>query len=89
MNIGPGSIIENSVIDRGSVVGGHFTASSSRNEVKVEDQNQLVEVGVIMGVGCSIESDVLAKPGTVIGNYSQVRTQRLLSGHLPDGSLVV
>jgi len=89
VSIGPGSIIENSVIDRGSVVGGHFTASSSQSEVRIEGQNHMVEVGVIMGVGCRIESSVLAQPGTVIGNYSQVRAQRMLSGHLPDGSLVV
>ena len=89
VSIGPGSIIENSVIDRGSVIKGHFTASSGQAEVRVEGQNHLVEVGVIMGVGCRIESNVLAQPGTVIGNYSQVRAQKLLSGHLPDGSLVV
>jgi len=87
--IGPGSVIENSVIDRGSLIQGHFTASSGRAEVRVSGQEQLLEVGVIIGGGCRIESNVVARPGTIIGNHSKVRAQRLLSGHLPDGSLVV
>ncbi len=89
VSIGPGSIIENSVIDRGCVIQGNFTACSGQAEVRVEGQHQLVDIGVIMGAGCRVGSNVVAQSGVIIGNYSQVQAQKLLSGRLPDGSLVV
>ncbi len=89
VSIGSGSIIENSVIDRGCVIQGNFTACSGQAEVRVEGQHQLVDIGVIMGAGCRAGSNVVAQSGVIIGNYSQVQAQKLLSGRLPDGSLVV
>ena len=89
VSIGPGSVIENSIIDRGCIIEGHFMALSGKTEVKVEGGSELVEMGVVVGEGCHIGGNVVAQPGSIIGNYCQVKAQRLLSGYLPDGSLVV
>jgi len=54
VNIGPSCIIQDSVIDKGCVIKGHFTAST----------------------------------GVIVGNYSQIQALKLISGRLPDRSLV-
>ncbi len=88
VNIGPGCIIQDSVIDKGCVIKGHFTACSSQAEVKVDDEHHLVSVGAMLGEGCSLGNSVVAQPGVIVGNYSQVQALKLISGRLPDRSLV-
>jgi len=89
VNIGPSCIIQDSVIDKGCVIGGHFTACSSEADIKVNDEYHLVNVGVMLGEGCSLGNSVVAQPGTIVGNYSQVQALKLISSRLPDRSLVL
>jgi len=89
VNIGAGSIIQDSVIDDGCIIRGHFSASSGETEVKVDDEHHLVKVGAMLGVGCDLGSNVVAQPGVIVGNYSQVQALKLISGRLPDRSLVL
>jgi len=88
VNIGSGCIIHDSVIDKGCMIKGHFTASSSQAEVKVDDEHHLVTVGAMLGEGCSLGNGVVAQPGVIMGNYSQIQALKLISGRLPDRSLV-
>jgi len=88
VNIGPGSIIQDSVIDDGCVIVGHFTAFSGEAEVRINGEHHLVKVGAMLGVGCNLGSSVVAQPGVIIGNYSQVQAMKLISGKLPDKSSV-
>ena len=88
VNIGPGSIIQDSVIDKGCVIGGHFTACSGEAEVKVDDEHHQVNIGAMLGEGCSLGNSVVAQPGVIIGNYSRIKALKLVSGRLPDRSLV-
>lgn len=88
VNIGPGCFIYNSVIDKGSIIQGRFTAFSSPAEVKINgDEHYCVDVGVMVGEGCRLGSNIVAESGAIIGNYSQVHG-RNVSGRLPDRSLV-
>lgn len=90
VHIGSGSIIQDSVIDEGCVIGGRFTACSGEAEVKAnDDAYHRVKIGAMLGSGCKLGSSVVAQPGTVVGNYSQVQSLKLISGRLPDRSLVV
>jgi len=89
INIGPGCIIQDSVIDKGCVIKGHFTACSNEADVKANDEHHLVNVGAMLGEGCSLGNGVVAQPGVIIGNYSQVQALKLISGRLPDKSLVL
>jgi len=88
VNIGPGCIIEDSVIDKGCVIKGHFTACSSQDEIRVNGEYHLVNVGAMLGEGCSLGSNVVAQPGVIVGNYCQVQALKLISGWLPDKSLI-
>ena len=88
VNIGPGCTIQDSVIDKGCIIKGHFTACSGQNEVRVNHERHLVSVGAMLGEGCSLGCGVVAQPGVIVGNYSQVQPLKLISGRLPDRSLV-
>jgi UDP-N-acetylglucosamine diphosphorylase/glucosamine-1-phosphate N-acetyltransferase len=88
VTIGPGCIISDSVIDQGCVLEGRFTAVSGQSEVRVNGENPTINVGVIMGEECHVESNVTAQPGVIVGNYCQVKMMRVLSGRLPDHSMV-
>ena len=89
VNIGPGSIIQDSVIDKGCVIGGHFVACSGEAEVKIDDEYHQANIGVMLGESCGLGNSVVAQPGTIVGNYSQIQSLKLVSGRLPDRSLVL
>lgn len=88
ISIGAGSIIENSVISNGCVIKGHFSACSDYVEVKIKDEHHFLDVGTILGEGCRLGNGVVTQPGVIMGNHSQIQAFQLISGRLPDGSLV-
>ncbi len=88
VDIGFGCIIHDSVIEGGCVIGGRFTACVGEADVKIDDEHHSVNVGAMLGAGCTIGSNVVAQPGAIVGNRSQVQSLKLISGRLPDGSLV-
>jgi len=89
VSIGSGSIIHDSVIGQGCLVEGHFMACSGKTGVKVNDEYHEVSIGAMLGEDCSLGNNVVAQPGAIVGNYSQVKSLKLISGWLPDKSLVV
>jgi UDP-N-acetylglucosamine diphosphorylase/glucosamine-1-phosphate N-acetyltransferase len=88
VNLGPGCFISDSIIDKGCVIKGRFTALGGPSEVRINDESPSINVGVIMGEDCEVESNVTAQPGAIVGNYCQIRLMKLISGRLPDHSLV-
>ena len=88
VNLGPGCFINDSIIDKGCVIKGRFTALGGSSEVRVSNESPSINVGVIMGEDCQVESNVTAQPGVIVGNYCQIQLMKLISGHLPDRSLV-
>ncbi len=88
VNIGPGCIIQNSVIDRGCIIRGHFTACSGQTEIKIDDEHHVVDIGAMLGESCNLGNSVVAQPGVIVGNYSQIQALKLVSGRFPDRSLV-
>jgi glucose-1-phosphate thymidylyltransferase len=88
VSIGAGAIIEDSVIDKGCVIKGHFSACSGVTDVNVDNEYHRVNMGAILGVGCNIGSGVVAQPGVIVGNYCQVQGLKVISGRLFDRSLV-
>jgi len=89
VSIGPGCIIQDSVIDKGCVINGHFTAASSQADVEVNGEHHLVNIGAMLGEGCRLGNSIVAQPGVIVGNHSQVQALKLIRGRLPDRSLVV
>lgn len=88
VSIGSGGIISASVIGKGCVIKGRFTACSGQSEVRVEGESPSVNVGAILGEDCNLENNVVAQPGVIVGNACQVRMSKIISGRLPDRSLV-
>jgi glucose-1-phosphate thymidylyltransferase len=88
VSIGPGGIISDSVMGRGCVIKGHFTASSGQSEVRVNGECPLVNVGAMLGEDCKLGNNVVAQPGVIVGNSCQIQALKLISGRLPDRSLV-
>ncbi|MFC2067065.1 bifunctional sugar-1-phosphate nucleotidylyltransferase/acetyltransferase [Chloroflexota bacterium] len=88
VNIGPGGIIQDSVIDKGCVIKGNFTAGSGQDEIKVDGEYHLVNMGAMLGEDCSLGNSVVAQPGVIVGNNCQVQALKVLSGRIPDKSLV-
>jgi len=89
VNIGSGCIIQDSVIDRGCVIGGHFVACSGEAEFDVNHERQTVSIGAMLGEGCSLGNSVVAQSGVIVGNYSQVQSLKLIGGRIPDRSLIL
>ncbi len=89
VNIGPGCIIQDSVIDKACDIKGHFTACSSQDEIKINGEYHMANVGAMLGEGCNLGNNVVAQPGVIMGNYCRVKALKLVSGNLPDRSLVV
>jgi glucose-1-phosphate thymidylyltransferase len=88
VSIGPGSVVQDSVIDKGCAVKGHFNACGGQSEVKVDDEYHVVNVGAMLGEGCELGNGVVAQPGVIVGNHCQVQPLKLIGGRLPDRSLV-
>lgn len=88
VNIGPASVIQDSVIDHGCVIKGHFNAGSGDAEVKIGDEWHTVNAGAMIGTNCRIGNSVAAKPGVVVGNYCEIQAFKLISGQFPDRSQV-
>jgi len=89
VNIGSGSIIHDSVIDNSCNISGQFTACSGQEEIAVNQEHHSVNFGAMLGEGCTLGNSVTAQPGVIVGNYSQIRSLKLISGRLPDRSLVM
>jgi UDP-N-acetylglucosamine diphosphorylase/glucosamine-1-phosphate N-acetyltransferase len=88
VEIGPGCIIQNSVIDRGCFIKGQFAACSGQAEVKIDEEYYAVDIGAMLGEGCNLGSGIVAQPGVIVGNYSKIQALKLISSRLPDNSLV-
>jgi glucose-1-phosphate thymidylyltransferase len=90
VSIGSGSIIQDSVIDRGCLIKGHFAAISDDAEIKLDGEYHSVNnIGAMLGEGCRLDDHVIAKPGVIVGKDSQIRAMRTISGRLPDQSVVL
>lgn len=88
VNIGTSCTIQDSVIDMGCVIKGHFSAFSGQAEVKVNNEYHTVNIGAMLGENCSIENNIVAQAGVILGNYSQVQAMKLIKGNFPDRSMV-
>jgi UDP-N-acetylglucosamine diphosphorylase/glucosamine-1-phosphate N-acetyltransferase len=89
VNIGSGSLIHDSVIDNGCDIKGQFAACSGQEEIVINQEHHSVSFGAMLGEGCTLGNSVAAQPGVIVGNHSQIRSLKLISGRLPDRSLVM
>ena len=89
VKIGSFSSIQDSIFDVGSSVEGGFIARSEETDIEISGEHHRVKVGAMVGEYCEIGSNVIAYPGTIIGNRCKIKSMKELSGKIPDGSWVV
>ncbi len=89
VHIRSGSTIQDTVVDKGCVIGSHFCAVSEEADVKVDSEHHTVKLGAMIGEGCDIKSNVIAQPGVIIGNNCRINPQKVVSGRLADKGLVM
>ena len=89
ISIGPGSSIHNSIMAWGTLIGSHFAARSSECFVKTDNEYHQVAMGTIIGSYCEFGDNVIAEPGTIIGNHCRVKPMKLIGENIPDNGLVV
>jgi glucose-1-phosphate thymidylyltransferase len=88
VTIGSGCIIQDSVIDQACDIKGHLTACGGDSEVSINNEHYRVNIGAMLGESCTLNYGVVAQPGVILGNHSQVQAMKLIKGCLPDKSLV-
>jgi len=88
VNVGPASILQDSFIDKGCAISGHFIACKGEVDIKVDNEYHSVNIGALLGAGCVLGSSVVAQPGVVLGNYCTVQSMKAISGTMPDRARV-
>ena len=89
VEIGANSSLQNSIISRGSIVKGHLISRSGKATIFVEGEYHQVEMGAIIGSYCELGDSILLEPGAVIGNRCRVKGMKVVSGNVPDNSMVI
>lgn len=88
VSIGAGCSIKDSIIDKGCSIGDRFSTQSGRGDVKINGEHRSVEAGAMLGECCVVGDNVVAKPCTILGNNVKVGDMKVVSGVIPDNSLV-
>jgi len=83
------SLIQDSVIDSGCVIGTQFSAISEEADVRIDNEYHRVKTGAVLGRSCRIGSAVTFQAGTILGNYCQIKPLKLVNGTIADRSQVV
>ncbi len=89
VEIGPSSTIQDTIIDKGCQLKGHFVARSGEADIKVEEEYNHVQIGAMLGEYCNIGDSVITAPGIIIGNRCKIKALKALEQSIPDNSLVV
>jgi UDP-N-acetylglucosamine diphosphorylase / glucose-1-phosphate thymidylyltransferase / UDP-N-acetylgalactosamine diphosphorylase / glucosamine-1-phosphate N-acetyltransferase / galactosamine-1-phosphate N-acetyltransferase len=89
VHINSNSLIQDSVIDSGCVIGAQFSAISEEAEIKTDHEYHTVKAGVMIGRSCRIGNTVVAEAGSIIGNYCQIKPLKVVGGTIPDRSVLV
>lgn len=89
VHISPGAIIEDSVIDDGTYIGARFTSVAGEADIHIGSEHHHQKIGCMIGEGCQLGAGIIAKPGSIIGNFCRAEDLKVLSGDIPDKSLVV
>ena len=88
VEVGSGSVIEDSIIDKGCIIKGRFTARSEKTSIRVASENHFVKLGAMLGESCTISDGVTIYPGISVGTKAQIKEMKIIRDNIPDGALV-
>jgi glucose-1-phosphate thymidylyltransferase len=88
VEIGSGSVVEDSIIDKGCIIKGRFTARSEKTSVSIDNERHFVKIGAMMGESCTISDGVTIYPGVSVGAKAQIKELKIIRDSIPNGTLV-
>ena len=89
VEIGSGSTVQDSIMDRGCRSKGHLVTESGETEIKIDGEYHHVYIGAMLGEHCSIGDSVVTTPGIIVGNRCHIKALKVLEESIPDESLVM
>jgi UDP-N-acetylglucosamine diphosphorylase / glucose-1-phosphate thymidylyltransferase / UDP-N-acetylgalactosamine diphosphorylase / glucosamine-1-phosphate N-acetyltransferase / galactosamine-1-phosphate N-acetyltransferase len=89
VRIEPGAIIQDSIIDDGTLIGPRYTAVSGETDIIIHDEFHHQKMGAMIGEGCHLGAGIITQPGAIIGNHCIVGDLKIISREIPDKSMVV
>jgi glucose-1-phosphate thymidylyltransferase len=90
VHIGSNSFITNSIIARGTIIKNHFSNILGDGSLEIEGEFKKVKnIGVMIGEDCTIESQVVAEPGIIIGRKCKIAPLKKLNNNIPSESKVM
>lgn len=88
--IGPGCILQDTIVGEGTRLGARVTAPSGPCEARAEDGwHRLEGVGALVGEDAHVGACVILEPGTTVGNEAAVASGCIVRSNVPDGARVV
>ena len=88
--IGSGSLIKNSVIGRGCIIENNFSSIDGSSTIEIEGEfKKLEKIGSMIGEDCKIESNVVIKPGKIIGRRCNISSLKIIEENLPSNTKVM
>jgi len=90
VHIGSNSFITNSIVARGTIIKNHFSNILGEDTIEIEGEFKKVKnIGVMIGEDCTIESQVVAEPGIIIGRKCKIASLKKLNNNIPSESKVM
>jgi UDP-N-acetylglucosamine diphosphorylase / glucose-1-phosphate thymidylyltransferase / UDP-N-acetylgalactosamine diphosphorylase / glucosamine-1-phosphate N-acetyltransferase / galactosamine-1-phosphate N-acetyltransferase len=88
VHIRSGATIQDSIVDRGCSIGSHYSAVSELTTLNVNGASHNVKIGAMVGECCNIGNSVIALPGAIVGSHCKINSMKIITGIIPDTSLV-
>ena len=89
VKVGTGSTIRDSIIDRYSQLGAHFSTISGEARIEIEGEHHQVTIGAMIGEHCRIGDGVALAPGVIIGNKVRIGVLKSVDKNIPDETWVM
>ena len=90
VHIGSNSFVTHSIISRGTIIRNHFSNIFGENTLEIEEEYMKVKnIGVMIGEDCTIESQVVAEPGIIIGRKCKIAPLKRIINNIPSETKVM
>ncbi len=90
VRIGSNSYMSNSIIGRGTILHNNFSADSGNATIEIETGlKKMNNIGAMIGEDCTIGSNVVIKPGSIIGRKCVIEPLKHIYKKIPSESNVM
>ena len=89
VQIGSHSILDDSIIAEGTMIGSRFSAPSAKQAFWPDGKEISLQVGAIVSDFSEVGSGVSLSPGITVGRGARIRDLNAVREHVPEDSLVI